>query len=87
MAGGYCKIQGTLDLLDDSTSPKITSLHRIHESTADAEASSFIKFFHMGVKVGSNHEEEAQSDIPAGIVLSMSFFGDSTLLADKNHPS
>ena len=59
-----------------STSPKITSSHCMHESTADPYASSFFEFLQIGV-TEPDAVLESQPTIPAVIVLLMSAFGDS----------
>ena len=67
----------SIDSLSGLTSPKITSSHCVHESTADPYFSGFIESFHIGVPVEPDSCEEAHVDIPAVIVLLMSAFGDA----------
>ena len=66
-----------LDLLFGSGSPKITTSHCVHESTAGPYSSSFIELFQVGVSMEFDSPEETHPDIPAAIVLLMSAFGNS----------
>ena len=67
----------SLDLLLGSGSPKITTSHCVHESTADPYSASLIELLQVGVSMESDSCEETHPDIPAAIVLLMSAFGNS----------
>ena len=66
-----------LDSLFGSGSPKITTLHCVHESTADPYSASLIELLQVGVSMEFDSCEETHPDIPAAIVLLMSAFGNS----------
>ena len=68
--------RGSFDFNIGSTSPKITSSHRMHESTADPYFSDVVELFQIGI-VEPDAVLESQPAIPAAIVLLVGTSGDA----------
>ena len=67
---------GSFDADSGSTSPKITSSHCMHESTADPYFSCVVELLQIGV-VEFDAVLESQPAIPAATVLLVGTFGDT----------
>ena len=68
--------RGSFEVDIGSTSPKITSSHRMHESTADPYFSDVVELLQIGV-VEPDPVLESQPAIPAAIVLLVGTSGDA----------